>query len=751
GSVYRAMVLRQLAIEGKLPAYEALDASGTWLGSSVAYLAGSAFLEWLSERAGPGSLPRLWERMASSGGFAGAFRETFGDAPRALYDRFRAELGALAAEEDKRLRHDGLVEGEPWLDPKGGALAAQVSPDGGSLLARRDPTPKQSALVVWPVASAGTTRWTLPRANGFSASDPRWLPEGRAVLFSRRAPDREGILRWDLHRWDLASGSVTRVTRLADVFDADPDSSGGWAIAVRGRYGASSLVRVDLATGGVQELSVELPVQDAWPVWSHPRVSPDGRRIAALLHAGNRWRLVTLPATGGRAREILPAAAPVSAPAWSADGSRVFTASGGASGIWNLLAVTADGDSPPAALTRVTGGAFGPAPTPDGKALYFLDFTAAGVAVRRLDLDAPRPPSAEAPAPDAYPLRPRAREERAFVAAAKEPPATPYDAWPSLAVRPLLDFSFSPSGNTVQLGADAGDVLGRLHAMAMGSAGDAVGPRGGTLAAGYRGLPVALTAQVFSAIEKPGNQSLAPRPAFDEERFGGFVGASWSRQFLWGGVEAHAGAGGSRVEAFATASTFTRALGSTGARLVYRRTRGRSGFGVDVDAAGTLGSSDGSGWTQWTAGGRAVGILPFANLSASARVGDTRGSPTLFDLFAIGGAPSAILPPELDANRIASPALPADLQVGERFEAFRAELAGTSVPVALYAEWLRAWSGGPARPDPVRVVGAEVRLERLIPPEFGRTIAFHVGAGWIVSDAPSVRAARGYAQLIYRP
>ena len=48
--------------------------------------------------------------------------------------------------------------------------------------------------------------------------------------------------------------------------------------------------------------------------------------------------------------------------------------------------------------------------------------------------------------------------------------------------------------------------------------------------------------------------------------------------------------------------------------------------------------------------------------------------------------------------------------------------------MAVYAEWLRAWEPAAGRPDPVRVVGAEVRLERLIPAEYGRTVSFHVGA-----------------------
>jgi hypothetical protein len=762
-SSFRAMVLRQLAIEGKLPAYGALDGTGTWLGGSVAYLVGSAYLEWLAACGGPDSLPRLWTRMASSlaGTFSSAFRDVFGDTPEQLYDRFRAELSARALEEEKRLKAAGLAEGEPSLSLAGGTLAAQVSPDGNSLLARRDPTPKESFLAIWPITpdarelrEAGASRkprWTLPRSNGFSASDPRWLPGGRAVLFSRRAPDADGVLRWDLQRWDYERGAVSRVTCLADVSDADPEPGGVGAIAVRRRFGASTLVRVDLATGRTEELDLVLPVAEAWPAWSHPRVSPDGKWIAALLHAGRRWRLVTVPAGGGAAREIALAAPPVSAPAWSADGSRLFVANGD-SGIWNLVAVDpGDAGAAPVRLTRVTGGAFGPAPSPDGRSLSFLDFTASGVGVRRLELSSGTPAPSEADAADAYPLRPRLRPDGEAFATAPVSAPGPYDVWQAQAVRPLLDFSFGPSGNSVQLGVDSGDVLGRVQGLAMGSMGDAIGPRGGSVAMGYRGLPIALTAQLFSAIEKPGNQGLAPRPAFDEERFGGFFDASWSRPYAWGRIEARAGAGGSRVEAFATATTLTRALTSAGATLVWRRTRGRSGFGFDFETGGSLGATEGFGWSQWAAGGRIVGILPFASLSASARYGDTWGTPSLFDLYAIGGAPSGILSPGLDANRIQSPALPADVQAGKRFEAFRAELSGASIPVVLYSEWLRAWSSGQTRPDPVRVVGAEVRLERLIPAEFGRTVAFHVGAGWIVSDTPSIHAGRGYAQLIYRP
>ncbi len=785
GSSFRAMVLRQLAIEGKLPEYGELDGTQGWLGGAIPYLVGSAYLEWLSDRDGKEALPKLWKRMASTrgGGFSDAFRGVFGESPETLYGRFRAELTARAFDEEKRLKEAGLAEGELWQRLSGGTLAAQVSPDGSKLLVRRDPARGRSSLAVWQIepteaereAEAARRRddaelerdpneiadrpespaprkpgWTLPRANGYAAAEPRWMSGGGSVLFSRRAPAADGTLHWDLYRWSLAGGSVWPLTRGADVSDADPSPDGAWAVAVRSRNGASGLVRVDLATGLTREIPARLPAAEAWPVWSHPRLSPDGSRIAALLHAGGAWRLVTLPAEGGDvvARSLPGAAA--SAPAWSADGARLFVTSDG-SGIWNIVAVDASGASGEEVLTRVTGGAFSPAPTPDGKTLFFLDFAARGVGVRRLALGGPGLSALDRPS-DAYPLLPPRPAEAARFAAQAVPAARPYSVWPTQAVRPLLDFSFGPSGNTVQLGVDSADVLGRLHLLAMGSFGNAVGPRGGSVAAAWRGWPAALALQLFSAIEKPGNQGLAPRPEFDEQRWGGYLGAAWARPFTWGRVEARAGGGATDVEVLETGRIFGRTLGSAGGSAAWRRTRGGAGLGFDLDADGALGVTDGYAWRQWDAGGRVIGILPFASLSAGARYGQTGGRPTRFDDFAIGGAASAILPPGLDRNRIQNPALPADLQVGHRFEAYRLELAGNTVPLVLYADWARAWNGsGFSRPEPVRVAGAEVRLEQLIPPEFGRTITCRIGGGWIMSDTPRIRAARGYAQLVYRP
>ncbi len=752
-SSFRAMVLRRLAIEGKLPAYAKLGRTGGWLGGSMAYLAGSAYLEWLDARGGEGTLPGLWRRMAAGRSLSRAFRDEFGDSPKDLYEKFTLEVVERAVAEEQRRKGEGLAEGKLWLELDGGTAALAVGPDGSKLLARRDPRPRESFLAIWEIsekaAEGAAPRWTLPRADGFSAADPRFMPDGRSVLFARRAPDREGVRRFDLYRWEFERGRVDRVTRGADVADADPAPDGRTAVGVRNRFGASSLVRVDLATGVSSELPIEVATADAWTLWSHPRFSPDGATLAALLHRGGRWRLVTLPARGGALRELDTLGAPVSPPAWSPDGMRLFVTTD-ASGVWNVAAVSAGGGQT-RELTRVTGGAFGPAPAPGGGRLFFLDFTAKGVNVRRLDLPAPAFPPLERPA-DAFPILPPSRPSaptRFEVGPLPEP--RPYSAWDRQAVRSLVNFSFGPDGNAVQLGVDGGDVIGRLHWFAAGSFGNAAGPRGGTLAAAWRGWPVELAAQIFSAIEKPGAQSLAARPLLDQERRGGYASLAWGRPFAGGRIGLETGGGATRVEAFSSGERLTRALGSTRVFLGLRRTSGRSGVGADLEASGSAGATDGSGWRQALGGARLLGITPFVTLSAGGRWGATGGSPSRFDVFAVGGAQSVLLPPGLDRNRIESPALPAAVQLGERFESYRAELAANAVPLAVYAEWLRAWDGGAERPDAVRVLGTELRLDRLVPQEFGRSLGFRVGVARVASDTPRIRATRGYASLVYRP
>jgi hypothetical protein len=785
-SSYRAMVLRRFAVEGKLPSYGALSSTSGWLGGSMAYLVGSAYLEWLEQREGKGSLQRLWKRMASrrGGNFAAAFRGIFGRSPADLYDRFRAEVTARAIEEEKRLEKAGLSEGELWQRLEGGTVSPQVSPDGSRILARRDPKRAESFLAVWTaeeteeerrarqrrekreeellkdvnevpektvVPRRREPRWRLPRANGFSAQNPRWMPDGKRVLFARRAPDARGALRWDLFLWEPKTGGVSRVTLEADIVSADPAPDGIWAAGVRSRYGVTDLVRVDLAAGTVKPFEQAPASVDRWLVWSHPRISPDGQAVAALLHREGRWRVVVI-SRRGEIRDIATPGFPVGPPAWSADGSRIFVATD-ASGIWNIVSLDAKTAGESATLTRVTGGAFSPAPSPDGKSLFFVELTAKGVDLRRLPLPAePLARIESGPAGTGFPILPPApAQESPPLRLSPAGSSRPYRPLPSQVLRLSSGFSMGPDGNSYQLGVEGSDVVGRLRWTALAAAGNAAGPRGGSIAGAWLGLPAELRLQLFSALERPGSQRLVPRPELDQERRGGFAAASWGRPFFWGGVRLEAGGGWTRVEELAAGSKFDRSLGTARARIVLRRTRGESGLGLELNADGSLGRTDAASWSQLAGGARIIGIASAGSLAVSARAGGTSGSPTRFDLFALGGASSAILPPGLDRNRVESPALPAAVQLGERFEAYRAELSPSGSPLVLYAERMRAWDSGFERPSWIRLEGIEARFERLIPADIAGPLSLYLGLARVRGREPRFDSIRGYAGLTLRP
>ena len=98
-----------------------------------------------------------------------------------------------------------------------------------------------------------------------------------------------------------------------------------------------------------------------------------------------------------------------------------------------------------------------------------------------------------------------------------------------------------------------------------------------------------------------------------------------------------------------------------------------------------------------------------------------------------------------------SAALPAAVQLGERFEAYRAELSPSGSPLVLYAERMRAWSSGAEKPDWIRLEGIEGRLERLLPADLFGPISFYLGLARVRSQEPRFDSVRGYAGLIYRP
>jgi hypothetical protein len=235
-SAFRASVLRQWALEGKLPAYEALGGLGGFLGGHMAYLGGSAYLEWLEAKAAdPKVFQALWTRLAGKRDFDAAFLATFGFSPKDGYQRFCAELTHTALELERRTRAQGLREGEVVAQLKGWVTDLALSPDGTKLLARVL-DPKKPGLYIWDL-KAKTAKpevkdpdepaehphlapilpptHRLGRLHGALPWKPRWT-SSTTVAYQLRLPDSEGVLKprpgtWTLGRASTAPESLSEV------------------------------------------------------------------------------------------------------------------------------------------------------------------------------------------------------------------------------------------------------------------------------------------------------------------------------------------------------------------------------------------------------------------------------------------------------------------------------------------------------------------------------------------------------------
>lgn len=343
-SAYRAAVIRQWALEGKLPDYGRISATEGFRGGGMAYLVGSAYLEWLEARTpqDPEILKKFWKQLASKKrrDFEASFKATFGFAARDGYDRWRAEVSRDALELERRAKAEGWIrEGELFTKVDGEVSDLAVSPDGSKLLARvltkefrglrvwdlneKDPHRKsgkprpepkpdpQEVQDAKPAVPDRKARWELGRVGNVLPRRAAW--NGDRVRIEIRRPNGEGVLEPSLWSWKPGEAvGASEPGRLPEPTGSVSERHGLWTILDHGQ----PLVRT---------------LSAAW----NPAETPDGKAIyyAQLAATGVEIRRIERagsstgnppPAdpTALTARTVLPPAddsnsleAPVPAPA----------------------------------------------------------------------------------------------------------------------------------------------------------------------------------------------------------------------------------------------------------------------------------------------------------------------------------------------------------------------------------------------------------------------------------------------------
>jgi hypothetical protein len=399
--VWRPAILRTWALEGQIPTYGAVSGTGGYLGGAMAYLVGSAYVEWLVEREeglvereeeelrGSGVLPDVWARLTAREirDFSQAFQGVFGLPPDELYGLFTVDVTERALAARRAVEEaGGVVDGELFQRLRWSTGDPAVSPDGERIALALASDDEPARIVV--ISSTPDTVPTkererleeilekdpqdvgpvrrLPRAQkpqatlqpdfGRAYSHPRWLPDGQGILVVRNVTVDNGRLRPELFLWEWETGKVRQVTRGESVREADPAPHGSWAAGLRCLEGRCDIVRVELESGAVTTLARS----DILSPYSRPRVSPDGSTIVASRQLEGVWRLVAMDADGSRERLLGPhdGAARFDAEFHPEGSALVLTSTRG--GIPNLEILELE-TGRVQTLTRVLGAAVAPA------------------------------------------------------------------------------------------------------------------------------------------------------------------------------------------------------------------------------------------------------------------------------------------------------------------------------------------------------------------------------------------------------
>lgn len=776
-SAFRAAVLRQWALEGKLPTYRQLSGSGDFFGPRMAYLVGSAYLEWLAEERGEESLVNLWRRMTArqDRGFAEAFAGVFGGAPQDLYGRFTVDVTARALAARAVLDSSGIITGdtvqqlawftgEPDVSPCGEHLALVLRSAGGpsrlvvwntaeepedsTVVAARQQAlerdPEDVPAIPWrprpktPVAQ-------LVAANGRAPDAPRFLPDGDRILFVRSEPIGDGTLRPDLFVWNWKTDEVRRVTHGAAIRSADPAPDGETAAGVRCLYGHCDLVRVDLRGGTVRTLAAGA----ANVAFARPRFAPDGRTVVAAMQRNGLWRLVRADAETGALHDVVPDdGAERYAPAWLPGGGAIVAVSerGGVANLERIDLRT--GEIRP--LTRMVGAALAPTASPADGSVYFLTLHPGGYNLNRIDPNGMAVKQTVALDAALFPAAPREPAAPADTFARTPlPPGEPYGLGPRR-WRVLPAASGGPFGWSVGAILFGSDPVGRLGWVAQALYGDDGAWGGGALNADYRRWPVTLAGDLFWARQDAAEQQgdllpvLTGDDGFNTTYTGATLFAEYGRDLLNRRWTARAGAStGALSGAMAEAP---RHLGFAEWNGAATWSRGRRAVSTGLGLHGAAGVTDGTGWGRGIASATVGARLGTVNLRAAGTYAATNSNAPPWEQILVGGAPPPLFRASILSQRLAMPALPLGVVTGSEVATFRVSTTLGGLEPYLFG----ARAAGAFR-DWYRVAGVESSLQMPSSPFLNLPAADLVLGAAYPLDAPFRHNFRLYGSVVYRP
>lgn len=776
---WRPAILRQWAVEGRLPSYPELSSSTAFHGGDFAYLNGSAFLEWLLRREGDSSLVHVWRRMSARTlrSFDRSFAGVYGEAPSVLYRRHAAEITGDAMRAKAALEQAGLREGElfqrlawesgdPAVSANGDLVAItlrernrpprlviwRTGPDSAPPQAARRrpraPRPVRDSLDVPDRAFFPPTKRpvaTLEALNGAAYLYPRWFADNKRVLVTRWTQRGDGTSGPDLYVWSV-NGTVRRLTDGEDLLHADPSPDSREAVAMRCREGHCDVVRVYFATNLVQVLLQGTAQRSYY----RPRFSADGSRFAAAVSDSGRWRIVVADRDGRNARYVDPD-----------DNANRYDVQwlGGEPGADTLLVVSDRGGVPnletlslatgaARSVTRVTGAAVAPDVNRQDRSIWFLSLHSRGLDVRRLASDAARADSVVVIDAGRFGFAGAGRGPGTTLATKSVSESAPYRLGPSQ-TRWLPALSTSTDGAAGYLALHRTDMVGRLSTLLSVGYGERGTWRGAALrvVGRFRRPTIELGVHTFEHNPSEGRWALALSDSLDARGLQAVVALSRDRRGETWRVGLRAGVAGGPVASRLEQSR-PRVLGFTDIDLQGRQVEGARGVAARFRVRAARGTLRAPFWrtlVSASVGSAGGGILPF---EFGATIGAMRGSRHPFEEFTIGGAPQPTMDSSVMTQRFPLPLMPTGGISGRSLTAWR-----IAFPFrwTLYADGVQVSSTPFKNLDWHRVIGIESRFGMAaVPVAASPAMQVRTGVGMSV-DRPFRRRFGAYVTMRLEP
>lgn len=248
------------------------------------------------------------------------------------------------------------------------AALTQWSPDG-RMLAFVSAKSGTDEVWLWRDDTPGLRQ--LTRLGG-RVEAISWSPDSSALAVASNARGT-----FDIYRVEVGDGATRRLTADAryEVYPAfTPDGKQLLYVRLSAGWTDHEVVRIDAFDGS--DPRVILEDQNFFDyhygrTFGAPQVSPDGRFFLFRSHRSGWINIWCAPVDGGAPRQIAPAAADQSDPAWSPDGHWVAYVENH-NGTLDLRVAPVDGGAPRVLVAPEMGVCTGPSWSPDSARLAYL-------------------------------------------------------------------------------------------------------------------------------------------------------------------------------------------------------------------------------------------------------------------------------------------------------------------------------------------------------------------------------------------